>query len=193
MKEDPGGGGIAAVAPLATQNDSPPQAAQHSVKAVSSPPNPFRVAAADDLPNPFHAAATAAGSCRRSSAPAQAQALGKFPDGGAAAGGLFHQPLGSRPPWGSATPSQQLSAMTAIGSLGLSDAGRPADARLPPAQQHSAAPSTGDSLLAKLQVRCRRISLRESLGCDYARVSSCSQQRLLSDMLRPHPMCWGTW
>jgi hypothetical protein len=145
MKDVRGGGDIAAAATLATRKESPPQSAQHSVKSVSSPPNPFRVAAAADLPNPFHAAA-ATGSWRRASAPAQAQTFGKFADGGTAAGGPFHQPLGSRPPWGSATPSQQLSEMTAIGSLPLPDAG------LQPAQQHPAAPSNGDGLLAKLQV-----------------------------------------
>jgi hypothetical protein len=146
-----------AAAPLAAGKGYPPQdapLAQDTVKSVSSPPNPFRVAAAADLPNPFHAAAAAAGSCRRASAPAHAQAGSTFSGFGPAAGLAFHQPLGSRPPWGSATPSQQMSALTAIGSLAFSDAGRFPEAVSPAPQQHSAAPSNGDGLLAKLQVRC---------------------------------------
>ena len=149
MTEDEAGGISAAAVPPAMHRNPPPPPAQHSVKSVSSPPNPFRVAAAADLPNPFHGAA-AADSCRAASAPAQAQSFSRFSGGGGAA--AFRQQLGSRPPWGSATPSQQLSEMTAVGSLALSDAGRLANDSLPMAQQHSAAPSHGDSLLAKLQV-----------------------------------------
>ena len=144
----------AAAAQMAALKGEPPKgipllggsAGKQPLKAASSPPNPFRVTAAADLPNPFHAAA-AAGGCRRASAPAQAQAAHR-------AGDAARAPSHHMPP-GSATPSQQLSALTAIGSLALSDAGRLTDAApLPPAQQHPvAAAASSNGLLAKLQAR----------------------------------------
>lgn len=150
MAEDGGGGGggIASTSPaLAPAAHKAGGAPRPGVSQPLSPPNPFRVAAASDLPNPFHGAAH--GSCRRASAPpAHGMTAYQRTHGSTyQPTALHHGPLGSRAPLGSATPSMQMSAMTAIGSVAFANPG------LPTPQQSVAAPNGGNGLPTKLQVR----------------------------------------